>query len=131
MNLDDILGISDIEQGKTTSFDNVVNLTSSNIRENMENSEPLNMGVEPNTPFNDILNDTNYNPKQEENMYINNENNPLNIPMTRAEIINQKEKEEEPKEEISNSSGYFGGPIDPKTEDEFLMSHTSVNDIEG
>ena len=122
LDLNDILGIGDIEKGRTTSSDNVVDVSSSSIRENSYDAEPLNMSMEPNTPFNDILGE----PK-EEKMYIRNEDNPLDIPMTRAEIMDQIEKESQPKEEIRNSSGYFGGPIEPKTEDEFLTSHTLSN----
>lgn len=126
MDMNDILGIKNIEQGKDVSSPDVVDVTSSQIRENDYEVNPLNMNNEPNTPFNDILNDA----KKDENMYINHENNPLNIPMTRSGIIEKKEKEAEPKEEVTNSSGYFGGPIEPKTEDEFMMEQTRIHGIE-
>ena len=126
MDMNDILGIKDIEQGKPVSSSNVVDVTSSQIRENGYDVDPLNINIEPNTPFNDILNDT----KKEGNIYINTENNPLDVPMTRSDIIEKKEREAEPKEEVRNSSGYFGGPIEPKTEDEFMMEQTRIHGIE-
>ena len=127
MNLDDILGIKDVNQGGISGGEDTMNIKSPDFRNKPYHAHPLN-NKEPNTPFNEVSSSSD---EKEIMPPSYDSDNPLGIPMSRSQIAEQREKEkEQPEEETRNSSGYFGGPIGPKTESEFLMKNSQIDNSE-
>ena len=117
MNNDDLLGIGAIAKGNVIeAYPEIVDVTTMSKDEAFSSDAPVNTTPIEAPTSSDVVIASEIKEEPKEELVIPRSegidlDNVLNVPLTRQEIVDNIKAEQEKEEEVSNHSGYFGGPI--------------------